>query len=633
MRSGDCGTGMPRCFPVQRGKRRGMGISGMETMMNRNPIKYIPLFLLGCACALTRADAAVALPYSQAPTNAVDWTTLEGWSGDVTNSSSNGDALFEAAGNVLTLDLDGAPTGLSFSLRGYAVTAGTAPASFVVEQSADGSVWNSTPVADISDESLSVGAMPFGPYVLLDSTRFVRFTYVDRYAYDIGLNNVSVTGGDAEPAVVFTDREEGFIVAQNAENEIITAAVINGGGYWFGSGALGKEAWESDNGGTFKTDYPKDVYYINTATAGTYYATANGRGDNFDDIVAGTIHFTVAAAYGLELQVGANGTATMHVNGQEATNAPVGATVTVLPVPDAGYATDVILLNESPVEGTTFVMPSTDSVVSVSFREKLPGDPTLILSQYYEGSGENKWIELFNPGSEAVDLDAAGYRLGLWQNASRENWKTGGPPAIAIALTGTVAPDATYLVSHENAASPAYAVADVTDSGLVFNGDDSIILYTGSEYDFANVVDAFGLVSNTAANCSYVRADTVVSGVDTDFNSNEWVRVAYTDVDAADVNVPERLGWHGIAHAQPTNPPTLANLVHSSSGLVFEIPTNYTDYTVYGAFGLRSNEAFWAGSSIVDQCSIELAGNIRRITVPTTFGRQQMIWLSIPGAE
>lgn len=580
------------------------------------------------------ASAAVPLPYNNAQTNAVDWTTLPGWSGNVTSSTAGGSARFDAAGRTLTLALDGAPTSLSFTLRGYSNSVGTAPASFIVEQSGGGVVWNSTLVADISEESLSLATMPFGPFPLESSTRFIRFTYVDVFAYDIGLNNVAVDGGPAEPRVVFTDRKDGFIVAQGAENEIISASVINGGGYWFGFPALGIEPWESDNNGTFKTDSPRDVYYINTSVTGAFHAVANGFTDNTDDLlVVGTIHFSVAPAHAVDLQVGAHGTATVQVNGREATNAPAGAVVTVLPVPDPGYAADSIRLNGTAIEGTTFVMPGEAAVVEVSFREKLAGEPTLILSQYYEGSGDNKWIELFNPGAEPVDLDAVGYRLGLWQNAGREGWKAGTAPAIATVLTGTVAPGSTYLVSHGAAAAPAYAVANVASNGLIFNGDDSVVLYTGTEYDFANVVDAFGLLSNTAANCSYVRAPTICCGVNTDFDSNDWVRFEYAAVDTADVEVPERLGWHGIAQPQPTNPPTLSNLGHSPSAIVFEIPTNYTHYTVHGAEGLGAGTAAWAGSSIVDQCTTELAGNNTRITVPTTLGPKQMIWLSIPGAD
>lgn len=629
-------TGKSFCFPRWMGAvaENGRCILDRTEVSMMGSLKGCLTALICCVSVLSGAEAAVPLPYENARTNAVDWTTLPGWTGNVTSSTAGGSARFDAAGRTLTLALDGAPTALSFTLRGYSNSVGTAPASFIVEQSGGGAVWNSTLVADISEESLSLATMPFGPFPLESSTRFIRFTYVDFFAYDIGLNNVTVDGGPAEPRVVFTDREDGFIVAQGAPNEIISASVINGGGYWFGFPALGTEPWESDNNGTFKTESPRDVYFINTSVTGAFHATANGFTDNTDDLlIPGTIHFSVAPAHALDLQVGSNGTATVQVNGRAATNAPVGALVTVLPVPDPGFATDSIRLNGGAIEGTTFVMPDEAAMVEVSFREKLEGEPTLILSQYYEGSGDNKWIELFNPGAEPVDLDAAGYRLGLWQNAGREGWKTGSAPAFATILTGTVAPGSTYLVSHGAAAAPAYAAANAASNGLIFNGDDSVVLYTGTEYDFANVVDAIGLRSNTAANCSYVRAPAVCCGVTTDFDAGDWIRFDYAAVDTADVEVPERLGWHGIAQPQPTNPPILSNLGHSPAAIVFDIPTNYTEYTVYGASGLRSNEASWAGSSIVDQCTAELADNKTRITVPAIFGPKQMIWLSIPAAD
>ena len=591
--------------------------------------RAIGVLLLAVASTV---GAAVPLPYSVAPSNAVDWTSLPGWSGSATHSSAGGYALFETAGTTLELALAGAPTQLSFSLRGYARAGGTA--SFVVEQSADGTVWNSTPVADVSDAALTVASVPFGPYPLLASTRFIRFSYADRYAYDVGLNHVAVSGGPAEPRVAFVDREDGFIVAQHAENETIAAAVINAGDYWFGSPALGKEAWESDNGGTYKQEYPKDVYHVETAATGTFYATANGRAENTDEIVSGTIHFTVAPAYAIEVVAGANGSATAQVNNREATNAPTGAWVTILPVPDEGHATESVTLNGEAIEGTSFAMPAEAARVEVAFRRKIPGEPTLIISQYYEGAGDNKWIELYNPGAETVELDAAGYRLGIWQNASREGWKTGTAPGISIALPGRAPPGTTYLVSHGQAGMPAYAEANVATNALVFNGDDSVALYTGTVYDRANAVDVFGLTSNAAANCSYVRKPAVVCGSAEDMGEEQWIRVDYASVDAADQRVPERLGWHAAGQVPPAPPPTLSNLAVSGAGIAFEIPTNVAEYTVYGASELAGGTpGGWAGSSIVDQCTSELAGNQLRITVPTTLGRRQMIWLAVPGTN
>lgn len=55
----------------------------------------------------------------------------------------------------------------------------------------------------------------------------------------------------------------------------------------------------------------------------------------------------------------------------------------------------------------------------------------IFISQYYEGTSNNKWIELYNAGASSVDLGAGGYRLGLWSNAAaRQSWKTMERPTI-----------------------------------------------------------------------------------------------------------------------------------------------------------------------------------------------------------
>ena len=128
----------------------------------------------------------------------------------------------------------------------------------------------------------------------------------------------------------------------------------------------------------------------------------------------------------------------------------------------------------------------------------------LIISQYYEGASNNKWIEIYNAGSESVDLTAGAYRLGRWDNANREAWKTGTAPAGSIALSNSIAPNATYLVRNTSATLPAYATADLASGTLTFNGDDSVVLYTGATYAFANVVDAFGMTATQGLDRSFV---------------------------------------------------------------------------------------------------------------------------------
>lgn len=175
----------------------------------------------------------------------------------------------------------------------------------------------------------------------------------------------------------------------------------------------------------------------------------------------------------------------------------------------------------------------------------------LIISQYYEGASNDKWIEIYNPGPSAVDMAAEGYRLGLWANDNVEGWKTNGAPTYpAAVLTNILPAGATFLYSHASAALPAYAVADMTGQSAWFNGDDTPVLFTGDPYDFANVVDVIGLQDSSAENeKSLVRTNTVTTGVNTDFNAADWIEYTLTEVEDATAGTNERLGYHSATPA------------------------------------------------------------------------------------
>lgn len=177
----------------------------------------------------------------------------------------------------------------------------------------------------------------------------------------------------------------------------------------------------------------------------------------------------------------------------------------------------------------------------------LTANGAVIISQYYEGASNNKWIELCNTTSVAVDLSVGDYRLGIWSNTNREGWKTGAGPTATIDLNVVIPANGTILIENSSAALPTYAVADVSSGSLTFNGDDSVVIYTaGSSYAFLNVVDAIGLTGNTAADTSFVRVSSVVSGINTDFNPAHWLVYTNAAVDSAGNGVNERLGVHAV---------------------------------------------------------------------------------------
>ena len=97
----------------------------------------------------------------------------------------------------------------------------------------------------------------------------------------------------------------------------------------------------------------------------------------------------------------------------------------------------------------------------------------LLFSEYVEGSGNNKALEIFNDTGAPVDLAAGGYNVQIFFNGSA----TAG---LTINLTGTVANGDVFVLA-QSAADPAIlALADQTNGSGWFNGDDAVVLRKGT---------------------------------------------------------------------------------------------------------------------------------------------------------
>ncbi len=111
----------------------------------------------------------------------------------------------------------------------------------------------------------------------------------------------------------------------------------------------------------------------------------------------------------------------------------------------------------------------------------LPVSNELFFSEYVEGSGNNKYLEIYNPTAAAVNL--AGYRLRLYANGASS-------PNSDVLLSGTLAAGATVV--YKNSAAPA--VAGATDNAaLAFNGNDALALFKISTNQN---VDIFGRIGD-----------------------------------------------------------------------------------------------------------------------------------------
>jgi predicted extracellular nuclease len=104
----------------------------------------------------------------------------------------------------------------------------------------------------------------------------------------------------------------------------------------------------------------------------------------------------------------------------------------------------------------------------------------LFISEYVEGSGYNKALEIYNGTSDPIDL--GDYVIEIYNNGST----TGSTIALG---TVSLVPGDVYVLAHGSADPALLALADQTDSGVNFNGDDAVVLARGMQ-----TIDSIGQV-------------------------------------------------------------------------------------------------------------------------------------------
>ncbi|MFG2295873.1 lamin tail domain-containing protein [Streptomyces sp. NPDC048603] len=104
----------------------------------------------------------------------------------------------------------------------------------------------------------------------------------------------------------------------------------------------------------------------------------------------------------------------------------------------------------------------------------------LFFTEYVEGTGNNKALEIFNNTGAPVSL--TGYSVQYFFNGSA----TAG---LTINLTGTVAQGDVFVLAQALADPAILAVADQTNTGAWYNGNDAVVLRNGT-----TVIDSIGQV-------------------------------------------------------------------------------------------------------------------------------------------
>lgn len=203
-------------------------------------------------------------------------------------------------------------------------------------------------------------------------------------------------------------------------------------------------------------------------------------------------------------------------------------------------------------------MKKTLTIIGLALASAVGAQAQVLITQYYEGTSNNKWIELKNIGSSSVNLGTSNYRLSLWTNANAEAYKTNGTPSQTLNLTGTINAGQVLLFQHASATTPSYALTysptPVANSTVInFNGNDSVTLWSGTTFSTASIIDAIGFTNtgNEGADTSFIRLtsspgwNTTAGSEVTDFSS-VWQQITLATVDSAAVSTNARLGFSTV---------------------------------------------------------------------------------------
>ena len=246
--------------------------------------KWLVGLLAAALCASSAwAEGTATLPVSENYTSSQDWTTLTGFSGSGVGSYGDGRCKFDSNNDWLMVQFDGTPGMLTFDLKGNSASSGTAPASFLVEESADAETWSQ--LDNLDETKISSSEYTSFSYALAGESRYVRWTFANKYGFNFGLNNVAISsGGPAEFSVTF-DKENWFKVALG-EASSVTAIPKNGiEPYTF--------LWESDtpelNGGTTDTLQIPDTLEEGDYTVACLVTEDNGEGDAINALIGFTV--------------------------------------------------------------------------------------------------------------------------------------------------------------------------------------------------------------------------------------------------------------------------------------------------------------------------------------------------------
>ncbi|MDY0326573.1 MAG: lamin tail domain-containing protein, partial [Candidatus Cloacimonadaceae bacterium] len=263
----------------------------------------------------------------------------------------------------------------------------------------------------------------------------------------------------------------------------ITPAALTGFSYQTGNGPSATQTFTvSGTNLTANISLAASSNYEISLNAATGYTTPLVLSPTSGTVAQTTIYVRLKAG----LAAGDYNAETINISSTGAGSQSVtcSGTVSALGAPNPPVANDATNITTNSFSANwTAVSGATNYYLDVYTKVGSGNASDLFISEYIEGSSNNKYIEIYNGTAGSVDL--SGYSLKQYNNGSSAATYT-------LALTGALASGSVYVIAHSSAniygGTPDLSTAA---SAMGFNGNDAMALFNGT-----TVIDVVGPIGD-----------------------------------------------------------------------------------------------------------------------------------------
>lgn len=197
----------------------------------------------------------------------------------------------------------------------------------------------------------------------------------------------------------------------------------------------------------------------------------------------------------------------------------------------------IVIVNDDPTETNySFIVQGEGSA---------PSTEPLMITQYYEGDANNKWIEITNISNQETAENS--FYLALYWNDDTYH-----PIDLKPSRKKLIPPlgpgESVTFCSTLNVSQPIYALngSEIKTSACSFTGDDILVISrSGDEACWTDRIDVVGTQGNWGTDISLVRKEGCrFSLPNSGFDPSEWLFLPIEDIDKAITGINERLGEH-----------------------------------------------------------------------------------------